>query len=127
VGWDGGGSSSAAGEGTSKTKARPSPGAMPNYGGTSFNQHGYAGASRFEDSSDDNGDGEEVDFDEEIRKIVEEMLRKRRKRQKKRNSAPWGRWADEESNASTPLFTREEIEDILRPSCEFSSLTRVFD
>jgi DnaJ-class molecular chaperone len=77
-------------------RPRPSPGHTSNYGGTSFNARSYARAS-----SDDDDD---MDFDEEeLRRLVEELLRKRYGQRGGRSGSP-------------QLFTAEDIEDLLRPS-----------
>jgi len=104
---------------------RPRPGATPNYGGTSFNYRAssfnYRGSSFNYDSysrarSDEEPDDEDDDisFDEdEIRRLIRELLKKRYNRARGHGGS------DEESDEFAPLFSDEEIKEMLRPSGKF--------
>ncbi|KAH8590746.1 DnaJ domain-containing protein [Bisporella sp. PMI_857] len=83
------------------SRARPSPGRTPNYGGTSFNYRSYA-----RDSNDDGGDGDPDFNEEELRRIIEELLKKRYNRVGRQGGL----------DGSPPLFSEEDIDDMLRPS-----------
>jgi len=86
-----------------RPRPTPRPGRTPNYGGTSFNSRSYARDSS--DDDDDDDDDDDLD-EEELRRIIEELLKKRYSRVGRRGRR----------DGSPPLFSAEDIEDMLRPS-----------